>query len=123
MRENSGFFSGIIKGTLTAVIISLFSVLIFGGVVKVALLSQGVIKAVNQFIKIISVFLGCSFCVRGRMGLIRGAILGVLSTIVTYLIFSLFSGEIYKSTSFILDVIFMAVIGGVSGIIAVNVKK
>ena len=123
MREKSGFFSGIVKGTLTAVIIMLFSVLIFGGIVKVALLSQGVIKAVNQFIKIISVFLGCSFCVRGRMGLIRGAILGVLSTIIIYLIFSLFSGEIYKSTSFILDIIFMAVIGGVSGIIAVNVKK
>lgn len=123
MREKSGFFSGIVKGTLTAVIIMLFSVLIFAGIVKVALLSQGVIKAVNQFIKIVAVFLGCSFCVRGRMGLIRGAILGVLSTIIIYLIFSLFSGEIYKSTSFILDLVFMAVIGGVSGIIAVNVKK
>ena len=123
MREKSGFFSGIIKGAFTAVIITLFSVLIFGGVVKVAILNQAVIKAVNQFIKIISVFLGCSFCVRGKMGLLRGAILGVLSTILTYLIFSLFSGEIYKGTNFMFDLIFMAVIGAVSGIIAVNVKK
>lgn len=117
------FFPSIIKGALCAVIITLFSVLIFAFIVKFALLNNGVIKAVNQFIKIISIFLGCAFFIRGNMGLIKGAILGALTTIITYLLFSLFSGVVAFNGSFLLDVLFTAIIGAISGILAVNFKK
>ena len=124
MLENiKEFCSGIFKGILTAVIITLLGVLIFAGIVKFALLNIGVIKAVNQFIKIVAIFLGCSLNIRGKNGLFRGAIMGFLTTIITYLLFSLFCGEIVFGNSFFLDLMFTSVIGGVSGIISVNIKK
>ena len=122
MREKE-FFSGIVKGTLCAVIITLFSVLIFAFIVKFALLNTGVVKAVNQFIKIISILLGCAFFIRGNMGLVKGVILGALTTLITYLLFSLFGAGVSFNGSFILDLIFTAIIGGISGILAVNFKK
>ena len=121
--SEKGFFSTIIKGALCSVIITLFSVLIFALIVKFTLLNSGVIKAVNQFIKIISILLGSMFFIRGKLGLIKGAILGLLTTIITYLLFSLFCGGISFNGSFILDIIFTAIIGGISGVLAVNMKK
>ncbi len=124
MLENvKQFFSGVIKGVLTAVIITLVGVLIFAGIVKFALLNSGVIKAVNQFIKIIAIFLGISLNIRGSNGLLRGAFMGFLTTVITYLLFSLFCGEMVFGSSFLLDLIFTSVIGGISGIISVNMKK
>ena len=121
--SEKGFFSGIIKGALCAVIITLFSVLVFAFIVKFALLNSGVVKAVNQFIKIISILLGCTFFIRGNMGLLKGALLGALTTLITYLLFSLFGAGVNFDGSFILDLVFTAIIGGISGILAVNFKK
>ncbi len=117
------FFSGILKAVFSAVIITLVGVLIFSGLLKFTLLSQSVIKAVNQFIKIIAIFLGCSLNIRGRSGLVRGVVMAFLTTIITYLLFSLFCGQMVFGNSFILDLIFTSIIGGVSGIISVNIKK
>ncbi len=118
-----GFFSGIIKGALFSVIITLFSVLVFAFIVKFTLLGSGVIKAVNQFIKIISILLGSIFFIRGKMGLIKGLMLGALTAIITYLLFSLFSGGLSFNGNFFIDLIFTSIIGGVSGILVVNMKS
>ena len=124
MLENvKEFFSGIIKAVFSAVIITLVGVLIFAGIVKFALLGQGVIKAVNQFIKILAIFLGCSFSIRCKNGLIKGILMGFLTTVITYLLFSLFCGEMMFGNNFLLDLIFTSVIGAISGIISVNIKK
>ena len=123
MSEKESFFSGIIKGALTAVIITLVGVLIFAGISKATLLNNSVIKAVNQFIKILAIFLGCSFNIRGNNGLIRGGVLALLSTVITYLLFSLFCGVSAFNQNFLFDLIFTIIIGAISGIITINVKK
>ncbi|MBQ9734653.1 MAG: TIGR04086 family membrane protein [Clostridia bacterium] len=124
MREKLGgsFFGGVIKGTATAIIVTLIGVLIFAAIVKFALLGSSVIKAVNQFIKILSIFLGCNFSIRGRQGLIRGMLIGVLSTVITHLLFALFGGQANFDYHFFLDVLFGLILGAISGIIVVNVK-
>ena len=123
-KSNAGLFlSSIVKGIATALIITLLGVLIFAGVVKIATLNSVVIKAVNQFIKIISVFLGCSFSLKENKGLIKGAIVGVAATVLTYLIFALIGGGVSFGLAFLLDIILGLVVGGVSGVIAVNVKS
>ena len=121
--SEKGFFSGVIKGTLCAVMTTLISVLIFAFIVKFALLGNGVIKAVNQFIKIISILLGCAFFIRGNLGLVKGVVLGLLSTTITYLLFWFFGGNAPFNLSFLIDLIFTAIVGGISGILAVNMKK
>ena len=121
-REN-GFFRSVIKGVFSTIIITLVSVLIFGVVIKFATLNGGVIKAVNQFIKMVSIFLGCMISVRGNAGLLKGGLTGILSTVAVYLIFSVLCGETNFGLAFILDLIFGLIIGAISGIISVNTKK
>lgn len=124
MKENLGinFLGGVIKGTIIAVIVTLIGILIFAWIVKCAILGESVIKAVNQFIKIISIFLGCVFSISNKQGLLRGIAIGVSSTVITYLLFSLFVGEISFDYHFYLDLVFGLILGALSGIIAVNVK-
>jgi putative membrane protein (TIGR04086 family) len=122
-NTNGGFIGGVIKGSFCAVIVTLISVLIFAFVISSAMLTDNVIKSVNQFIKILSVFLGCMFFVRGSAGLLRGALIGAISTLITYLLFSLFGSQMQFGFPFIIDLVFLLVVGGISGVIAVNVKK
>ena len=122
-QTNGGFISNVIKGICGAIIITLVGVLIFAGVIKTARLSSSVIKAVNQFIKIISIFLGVFFSVRNDKGLIKGALIGLISTAVIYLIFSLIGSDTDFSVTFIIDLVFGLIVGAISGVIAVNVKN
>ncbi len=123
MNENGGVVKNIVKGVLGAVIVALVGVLIFAFIIKVACLNGGVIKSVNQFIKILAVFLGCAFSVRGKGGLIKGALIGMISMAVVYLLFALFGSAITFGAGFIIDIIFGLIVGAISGIITVNVKK
>ena len=123
MENSQNFFSNVLKGALFAIIISLISILIFAFIIKLTYLNSGVIKAVNQFIKIISVFLACTFCLGNKAGLVGGALIGLLFTLVSYLLFALFLGQTNFGATFIIEIIFMIIIGSVSGIISVNLKK
>lgn len=122
-KSEGGGILSVIKGVGTAIIVTLVGVLIFAAVVKIASLGTGVIKAVNQFIKILSVFLGVSVSVRGKMGLVKGIAVGVCSTVITYLLFALIGGEVSFGTAFFIDLLFGLIVGGISGVISVNVKK
>lgn len=122
-NSNDNFFLSIIKGIGIAIIATLIGVLLFAIVVKYAVLKASVVKSVNQFIKVLAVFLGCFFSLKGSFGFLRGLFIGVLSTVIVYLIFSWIGGEIQFGFTFIVDLIFTGVIGIISGIISVNVKK
>lgn len=122
-ENGGGFFFSALKGIINAVIITLVGVLIFAAVIKIASLGKGVIKAVNQFIKIIAIFLGCSFSVRQNNGALKGGIIGAGATAVTYLLFALIGGGAEFGFGFLFDLIFGIIVGGISGIISVNVKK
>ena len=123
-NENSnGFFPSIIKGTCVSVIVTLVSVLIFAFIIKLIMPTNGLIKTVNQFIKVLAVFLGCFICLRGSFGLIKGAFVGALASVIIYLIFSLMGGAVSFGVSFWIDIVFSSVIGALSGIVTVNTKK
>lgn len=117
------FIFPVLKGVLLTLIINLLGVLIFSLIVKLTSLNSSVIKPVNQFIKVLAIFLGCFFNLKGKGGLIKGLIVGVIGCLITYLIFSLIAGGLSFGLSFLLDIIFGVVIGGISGILTVNVRK
>ena len=73
--EKDGAVYGVVKGVGTALITSLLGIIIFGFIVKLAMLNSSVIGAVDQFIKIISVFLACTLSLKDRAGLISGIII------------------------------------------------
>ncbi len=120
-QEN--FFITVLKGVFISLIATLIGVLLFSIVVKVATLSTPIIKVVNQFIKILSVFIGCFWSVRGGLGYLKGIAVGGGTTLFTYLLFALIGGAAVFGASFFVDLLFCMTIGAVSGIVAVNVKK
>ena len=120
--ENVGL-ACVIKGVLTAIITALVGVLIFACVVKITLMQSNSVKIINQIIKIVSVFLGCMVAVRAEKGLLKGCFIGAISNLLIYAIFALISKTPLFGLSFFIDLIFMAVIGGISGVIAVNIKR
>ena len=121
--EKTGFIFTVLKGVGITIISTLIGVLIFAGIIKTAYLDVSVIKPVNQFIKVLSVFLGCFFSVKKGLALIKGALIGVISTVVIYLLFAFIGGGVSFGVSFFLDLVFGLIAGAVSSVIASNVKK
>ncbi len=111
-----------LKGAFFGLIITLIGILIFAGIIKVCGISEKTVKPVNQFIKIISLFFGCFFSVKGKMGYLKGGIIGIVYMMLTYLVFALFFGGKLGYAIFI-DLAFGCAIGALSGIFTVNVKK
>ena len=68
LSGNDNFFIQVVKGVITALVITLLGVLIFAFVLSVTSLSNQVIKPVNQFIKLLAVFFGCFLSVKEGKG-------------------------------------------------------
>lgn len=122
VKESEKFILDTIKGVVISAIISLVGILVFALIIKLTGLSSSVIKAVNQFIKVISMFLGCFFSITENKGLIKGIVLGVSYTVIIYLLF-LIMGVNAFSVSFIIELIVMGILGGIFGIIIVNMRS
>ncbi len=119
-RLEQGKLLPLFKGVLLTVILNLALVLAFAFIVKVSLIGVNVVKWVNQFLKIISLFVGVFFCVEENKGFIKGLAVGVFSSLITILIFALLGGENHTFASIILDTIFCGIVGGIIGVLAVN---
>ena len=113
----------IVKAAAAAVIISLAFVLIFTLIIQLFSLPLDAVKPVNQVFKIISIAAGGLIFIRGEKGLIKGAIYGLAAVLVTYLLYGLISGSLAVSWKFTIEILLGVVAGGISGIIAVNIKK
>ena len=85
---------------------------------------MNLIKVINQVIKVLSVLLGVSLTLKKdkTKGLLKGAGVGALYTLLAYLVFSVLVGNFNFGLSLVFDTIFAAVIGLICGVIFVNVK-
>ena len=118
--SSQNFFLTVIKGVGLTTLVTMICLLIFSLVIRVSYLGASVIKWVNQFLKIFSIFIGVFFSVRGRGGIAKGSVIGGLSTVVTFVIFALISGQKVSALAFTVDTIFGVIIGAIIGIMAVN---
>ncbi len=123
MDKNGGFIARLFKGVVFSLLVTVIGILIFAVVVYFCALPDNVNKPVNQFIKIISIFLGVFCSKNNTKGLLFGLLLGIIYGIFTYLLFSGISGKILFSLSMLVDLILSVVVGTISGIICVNVNK
>jgi len=111
------------KGVSTSIIITLISILIFAFVIQLFGMGGDILKPVNQFIKALSIFLGCFFSVRGKNGYLKGGIIGLIATVITYLLFSLFTGSIDLNAMLFVDLLLGIIVGVIAGVVTVNIKK
>lgn len=123
-KFSSPILANILKGALIAVSISLILILLFAVLIKLTNIPDVAISPVNQVIKIISIFFGCFLCLKKlpQKGLVTGSFVGMLYTVLAFLIFSLLGGTFSFNLTLFSDIIFATIIGGICGIMAVNKK-
>ena len=125
VKDNSFvlIIKNVLKATIIATIFNVVLTLLFTVIAKTFVLSSGCYKPVNQFIKIISLFLGIIFSVKDSKGLIKGVLIGILTPIIVLGVFSLFGKDFLPFYSLLIEVIFSLLIGGIFGIIAITLKS
>lgn len=124
-KTKKRYFLQILKGAFFAVSISLMAILLFALIIKFTNLNEKWILPINQFIKVISIFFGIllSFDRAGNNGFLKGLIIGVIYTILAYVVFSILARQFNFGLNSITDMLFGGLIGAISGIIVVNIKK
>ncbi len=123
--EKSNGIMTILKGALNALIVSLLSILLFAFIIKLTSLSDGLIKPINQVIKVLSILIGCFFAFKkdGEKTLLKGAIIGLVYTLLAYVLFSALNGKFEFSMSLVYDVLFSMAIGVICAIICNIFRK
>ena len=123
VKDNRGL--PYIKGIGYGVAISIAGVLLLALVYRMTAMSDITIKIINQIIKVLSIFVGVMVCMKGdrSKGLIKGGVVGLCYTLVTYIVFSLLSSSFSFGLNFIFDMIFGVIMGCICGVIGVNGKN
>ena len=123
--DNKNILLTSLKGSLISVCVSLVAILLFAFIIKLTGMSKGLIKVINQIIKVLSIFLGTFFILRknGQKGLLTGIAVGLLYTIIAFVAFSILNGKFAFDITLLIDIIFGAITGAICGAICVNLKK
>ena len=123
--EKVSFFLTTLKGALFALSVCLIGILIFAFILRFVSVSDSLIRPINQVIKTVSILIGTFVALKKSkdMGLISGLVIGLLFTITAFLAFSILDGHFDFGITLINDCLFGAIVGGISGIIAVNLRK
>ena len=123
-KKDNSLILSILKGSLIALSISLVGILFFAFIIKLFGLTDGWIKPINQIIKAVSILIGVFFALKKdkQKGLVKGLMIGLVYTLLAFVVFSILNGSFGIDKSLLTDVLFGAIMGAICGIIAVNLK-
>ena len=125
MRNENSFNEGfsIVKGVACAVAVSLLGAIVFAVLLRGGFLSDRVIYPINQALKSLSLIVGVLLFIRGEKGLVKGVVVGLLFTAVSYLAFSAVGNDFSLSWLIFVELAVAVLVGGISGILAVNLTR
>ncbi len=127
MKENNkflSFFKDTLLSTLFAVLISVLLALVLALIIKFVDINDTFLTVINQAIKIFSILFGLMLGIKhATNGAAKGAIVGLLYALITALMFSLLEKSAFGKVFDWVDMLFSIAIGGISGILAVNIKS
>lgn len=115
----------LIKGSFWALSFALLCILIFAFVIKYTSISSEAIQPINQVIKGLSILIGCFVFGKkiNTKGWLWGALIGILFTILAFIVFSILDGSFTFNLKLLTDVVFGAIMGAFAGIIAISLRK
>ena len=118
-KNSSPMLLGAIRGALAALIVTVAAVLALALVIKQTGMDESRISAVNQIIKVASVFIAAFAASRGLMEnhLAAGALSGLIYVVVGFLAFSLVEGSMGDLSVLLADAIMGVLVGGLVGLI------
>lgn len=119
MKRVSGKQAGFLRGLLFSVAFTAAAVIVFALVISFVDIGDGVIRVLNQVIKVAAIFLGVQAIVpRGDdSGIRRGALLGLIYMGVGVLLYALLSQQKFTWMGYLIDVLMGVAAGGLSGML------
>ncbi len=125
IRDKKQSILAVFSGTLVAVATTLILILLFATLIRFFNISDSWIFPVNQVIKIISIFVGTLIVLNKTKskGFVNGLLLGLIYYILSTVVFSILQGSFTLKMSNLYDLFLTMLIGGIVGIIIVNIKK
>lgn len=124
-KDKKQLLFSVFSGTLLAIASTLIMILLFALIIRFFNISDNFIFPINQVIKVISLFLGILIVLKkqGNKGFLKGIFLGMLYYILSTIVFSILQGSFSFRLNNLLDLLLTILIGGIIGIIVVNIKK
>ena len=124
-KINLNLVFSIAKASLVGVVVSILAVLLFAFVLKFVDLNSGTVSLIDQIIKILSIAVAVFVLSKsnGEGLLIKGIAVGAIYSIFTFIVFSVLNGGINFSVATLTDIVFSAMIGGVTAILLNIIKK
>jgi putative membrane protein (TIGR04086 family) len=125
MRNENFFDEGfsVIKGVAFSLAVSLLGAIVFAVILRGCSLSDEIIYPVNQTMKSVALSLGALLFVRGEKGWLKGLCMGLAFTALSYLAFSAIGGDFSLSWLIFVELALAALVGGIGGVIAVNIRR
>lgn len=125
-KSSSTFIMNVVKGSLYALSVSLILILVFAFMLRFIAIEESAISPAVQVIKGVSILIGVLIALKSvkEMGFVNGLVIGLTYTIISFVSFSMLDGFNFEFSKTLLnDIVFGSIIGGITGIIAVNFKK
>lgn len=114
----------VIRSTLFSLIFAIILVLVLALIVKFTGWNESIVGPVNQAIKILCILGGAFLGIKNsEKGALKGGIQGLLFSLISMFLFATVQGEDIFTLSTLVDVVAGTIIGVISGIIVVNVKR
>ena len=122
--KNSNMLN-LLKGTLAAVSTTLILILLFALLIRFFDISDSWIFPVNQVIKVISLFVGIISTIKldSKNGFLKGLLLAISYFLLSYIVFSILQGRLAFALTNLYDFLITVLMGGIIGIILVNIKR
>lgn len=116
-RRQQTLLTKLIRGVLGAVGVTLACILLFAFMMQWLKPSDGVIRVVNQLIKLAAIFVGVRLAVGTGVerGLLTGALVGFLYMLLGVVLYALLSGQQLPLTSYLSDIAMGVAGGGIAG--------
>jgi len=124
-KRRLGIIASLLKGLAAAVIATLLGMLIMAAAVVFLGMGDGLIRALNQVLKILSAALGTYIAVGrgGERGLLTGAGLGALYASAGYAAYICLGGGAFDPVELMGEMTICAAAGATAGVLCANMKK
>ena len=118
-RSQAGWLP-IVRGVLLGVALTAVLVALFALLISLFPLSDGVIRAVNQLIKLAAIVVGARSAVGAgsRNAPLRGALVGLVYMAAGVLVYALLTGQPVSALSYLADLAMGVAAGGLTGMAA-----
>ena len=124
IKEKSKFID-VLKGSITAIVITLISLVIFSTVLANTNINENTIIPVIIAVAAISILIGSIISVSkiSKKGLLNGALEGLIFIAIIYLLSSMVNGNFSFDFNSLIIIISAIIAGMFGGIIGVNLKR